>query len=202
MADLAPGVYRGVRCLRCNAKGTVVIREDGTATETTRHRPTCIYAQQQPVHLRRRRAQVRRQERDVAKATGTRITAGSGALNGDGDSRLTGGYRVEDKSTTKDRWVLTKKFWANICQKSRKNDEEPLFVVDYLNPHRVRRLVVMCLQSWLDGGGAMPDQTLSPRLTAFHLRRDVVTPSAIPGLEPAAIVMDMSEWSHKYKGQP
>lgn len=194
-----PGTYRGLRCRSCEAVGTVVVHADGVgATEYITHRPGCPFAPQQPEHLRRRRAQIRRQERDLAAATGTRQTPASGALGGN-DSRLVGGFRVEAKSTERAAWVVTPSFWGNLCAVSLRHDEEPLLVVDFLQAGRISRWVVMRLDAWLADGGPPPAEIeMLPRLN-YHLKPTPHLARSVPGLAPPALVLPFATWTQKYQ---
>jgi len=200
--DLPPGVYRKVRCRHCCVKGTVTVHDDGRVTENHKHRGWCKHAPVQPEHFKKRRKRVQRQEVDLAEAAAglVRLTPASGALNADNDARMVGGWRFEAKSTEKERWVVTPKFWSTLCERGLRNDEEPMLVVDFLTQNSsTERLSLIRRAAW-DGDVGAPLETTDPLArTTYHMKPLPREPRAVPGLEPPAVVLPFDTWLQLFK---
>ncbi len=199
--DISPGVYRGVRCSHCDVKGTVTVKDDGTFVEDLKHRPWCRHAPRQPEHFRQRRRRVQRQEAEIAEATGgrARLTVASGALGPDNDARTVGGWRIEAKSTEKDRWVVTPKFWSVLCSRALRSDEEPMLVVDFLRPRGTQRVALVRRAAWDGDVGRPPDIVEDLARTSYHLQPQPWEPRDVPGLEPPAVALPFEQWLILFK---
>lgn len=199
--DLPPGTYRGVRCDHCDVKGSVTVKDDGTFTENHKHRSWCRYAPKQPEHFRRRRRRVQRQEAEIAAATEgrARLTFASGAYGPDNDARTVGGWRIEAKSTEKERWVVTPRFWTTLCERAQRNDEEPMLVVDFLQPRGVERMALVRRAAW-DGDVRQPLPTVDELArTTYHLTPQPWEPRDVPGLKPPAVALPFEQWLTLFK---
>jgi hypothetical protein len=200
--SLPVGTYKGVRCRCCAVKGVVTVHDDGRVTESHVHRGWCRYAPVQPEHFKRRRRRVQRQEAAIATAASglVRLTPASGALGPDNDARLVGGWRFEAKSTESDRWVVTQAFWAGLCARSLRNDEEPMLVVDFLTPGgATERLGVFRLAAWVEDAGPPPTLEEPLARTTYHLRPLPREPRVVRGLVPAAVVTTFEHWLSIFK---
>lgn len=148
------GVQRGIRedvtCRECGAVGPVRIGRSRARGKIVRvydgipHDPSCSqFTREQPAHLRRGRATVRKQERDGASLINGRTTAASGALGQDGDARAVHLWRMEAKQTGSTEYRLHQDTWSKLVRGALAADEEPLLHVRFLaNAHRTTLVVI------------------------------------------------------------
>jgi hypothetical protein len=199
MKYLPPGTYPGVVCRGCGSVGELLVFASGErGVERLAHAPGCEFGREQPEHFKRRKAAIRRQEKSAAKILGTKMTAASGALGGDNDSRRSGWFRGENKSTETGRYVVTPAWWKGFYERAIAQDEEPLLQVDFVSTGRTVRLAMMRWDSWFSETGVGATSIEPKGKKNLHLRPSDSQVRRIPWLEPEAVVVSLEFWSHKY----
>ena len=199
MKYLPPGTYEGVRCRGCDAVGTLrILGHGGGGVETMDHAPGCPYARKQPERVRRILAAVRRQEPNDAQVVSPGPTLASGALDGNNDSHRSGWFRVENKATETGKYIVTPRWWASFCRRSLTADEEPMLQVDFIGGGRTARLAVMRWEPWITETGVAATSVESPAKKNLHLKPADSMVRHVPWLEPAAVIVPLEFWAHKY----
>ena len=90
-----------------------------------------------------------RQERELAKRTGGKVTRGSGNGNEKGDVRVKGIARIEAKTTTKKSFSITKEMLDKIEDAAVSSNELPAIVVEFIDQQGKKEKEVAVVPIWV-----------------------------------------------------
>jgi hypothetical protein len=91
-----------------------------------------------------------KQERELAKRSGGRLTPGSGSKTQKGDVRKAYGIiRIEAKTTTKKSFSVTKEMVRKIEDASLPNGEIPAIVIEFINENGDPEMEVAVVPTYL-----------------------------------------------------
>lgn len=95
-------------------------------------------------------ARSKRQEAEIAKRTGSKLTAGSGNQSEKGDCRRRGVARIECKTTSSKSFSVTLEMLNKLETAAAISDEFPVLVVEFLKGGKPWRSVCITTDSLLD----------------------------------------------------
>jgi hypothetical protein len=105
--------------------------------------PKRLKGKQSPSHARSPR-----QEKEIAKRIGGRVTRGSGCGNEKGDVRVKGVVRLEAKTTMAKSFSVTLEMIGKIEDAAVCSGELPVLVVEFLNPEGKPVASATVMPSW------------------------------------------------------